>query len=55
MASLKLSLTETAQFRRLVDFAADVEEHADKEGDVALQALVLALHDDLLSDGEGDR
>lgn len=36
-----------APFRILVDFARAVEEHADEECDVALQALVHELHDDL--------
>lgn len=44
---MALSLTETDQFRRLVDFAQAVERHADEECDVELQALVHELHDDL--------
>lgn len=47
-ARITMSLTETNQFRRLVDFAAAVERHADEQCDVALQALVHDLHDDLL-------
>lgn len=46
---ITMSLTELPQFRRLVDFAQAVERHADEECDVALQALVYDLHDDLLS------
>lgn len=45
---MAVSLTETGAFRRLVSFAEDVETHADEECDVALQALVHELHDDLL-------
>lgn len=44
---LTLSLTEAQQFRRLVAFVREVDEHADEECDVALQALVHTLHDDL--------
>lgn len=46
-AEINLSLTEMPQFRRLVDFARAVENHADAECDIALQELVRELHDDL--------
>jgi len=45
---MAVSLTETGPFRRLIDFVEAVETHADTECDVALQALVHELRDDLL-------
>jgi hypothetical protein len=46
--TMVVSATEFPQFRRLVEFAQAVARHADEECDVALQALVHELHDDLL-------
>jgi hypothetical protein len=46
-ARINVSLTEMAHFRRLVGFLRDVEEHADEQCDVTLQALVHEVRDDL--------
>lgn len=47
-ATINVSFTELAPFRRLVTFLEDVEGHADEECDIALKALVDDAREDLL-------
>jgi hypothetical protein len=46
---------DTAQMRRLVEFAADAAELADRRLDVELRDLIDNLHADLLDLKDGDR
>ena len=46
--TMKFTMTEVPHFRRLVDFLAEVERHADEECDVALKDLVEECREDLL-------
>jgi hypothetical protein len=43
------SVTESAQMRRLVEFASDVAELADRRCDAELRKLIDSLHGDLLA------
>lgn len=45
---IKLSVTEMPHFRRLIEFVADVERHADEQHDLALGEVVRSLRIDLL-------
>lgn len=45
---LKISMTETRHFRRLVTFLADIDSLASINADDELQALVDECRDDLL-------
>jgi hypothetical protein len=47
-ARVRISVTEMPHFRRLVDFVADVDRHADDQCDVALQEIVREVRIDLL-------
>lgn len=49
--TVKVSMTETSAFRRLVEFVAAVEQHAETEDDYGLRALVDELRTDLLNNG----
>lgn len=49
--TVKVSLTETAPFRRLVEFVVAGEQHAEAEDDYGLRALVDELRTDLLNNG----
>lgn len=46
-ATLNVSLTETAQFRRLIKFVHDVEAHARYTWDRDLEGMVVDLRQDL--------
>jgi hypothetical protein len=46
--SVDISLTETPHFRRLVEFATDVDDYAELTGDDDLAAMVDRLRADLL-------
>jgi hypothetical protein len=46
--TIKLSVTEMPHFRRLIEFVADVERHADEQCDLALGETVRSLRIDLL-------
>jgi hypothetical protein len=48
MIPMTISLTETPQFKRLVEFASDVSQHASEFHDRPLAELVQNLHRDLL-------
>lgn len=48
---VKVSLTDTKAFRRLVDFVYDVERLADDRVDLELRELVDALREDLAEMG----
>ena len=47
-ATLSLSLTETTQFKRLVEFACEVEDYARLVADESLGAMVEDLRVDLI-------
>lgn len=53
---IDVSLTETPQFRRLVTFIHDVDQHARDTGDYELTEIVCELHGDLMgmSGDDGD-
>jgi hypothetical protein len=46
--SVDISLTETPHFRRLVEFATEVDDYAELTGDDDLAAIVDRLRVDLL-------
>lgn len=48
MAHIEVSMTETEQFQRLVQFMFEVEEHADIIEDADLTELVENCRTDLL-------
>lgn len=52
-ATVAVPITDTAQMRRLTEFATDVAQLADKRVDVELRELIDGLHADLL-DLKGD-
>jgi len=45
----ELSVTELPHFERLVEFLADVDDHAHREVDLDLKGLVESCRDDLLT------
>lgn len=49
----KISITELDQYRRLVDFAKDVNDHAFERDDTDLQEMVRTLLFDLLEMHDG--
>lgn len=49
-----VSLTEVPQFRRLVQFVADVEDHANENHDFELWSLIADLRRDLLGTDDDD-
>jgi len=44
---VEISITETPQFRRLIDFIHDVEDYADEIEDVDLAEIIDRLRADL--------
>ena len=53
VARLTMSLTETEQFRRLVDFVGEVYDYAQLTSDEELAEKVRVLRDDLALVGKG--
>jgi replicative DNA helicase len=47
-ATVAVPITDTAQMRRLTEFAADVNQLADERIDLELRELIDALHADLI-------
>lgn len=45
---IDISMTEVPQYRRLIEFLADVSLHADTAGDPELDALVDGVREDLM-------
>ena len=53
-AMVSVSIAESAQSRRLVEFAGDVAELADRRRDLELRELIDRLHADLIRLTEED-